>query len=246
MTETFEQEIKIERLGSNSVARQVLYDATRISELRETLFVPEQSNITHLETNITGRAQVAIHLYEGLQVVSKHYHRGGAMASLLGDKYFGVKAERSRSFREWCMLSTMKKQGLPVPAPIAASRSQHGLMYRADLVTEYIDETQTLADWCMRDPVESSEWREIGAVIRRFHNSNVYHADLNARNILIDPGGRISLIDFDKSGFRLMGESWRASNLARFKRSLDKFARQHTGFHFTEANWKSLVSSYSQ
>ncbi len=245
MSGAFEQQVQMVSIGGPGIHRQVLYDASRIQQVSEQLFAPQQFAQLDIDANTTGRAQVVVHLYENRQLVSKHYHRGGMAAALLGDRYLGRSAENSRGFREWCMLSAMQKQGLPVPVPIAASRIQSGLWYRADLVTELIPDAQTLADWLMREPVESAQWRQTGRVIRRFHNSNVYHADLNARNILIDISGQVFLIDFDKSAFRKTGKRWREENLARLRRSLDKFARQHHVFHFSDSDWRVLLAGYA-
>ncbi len=240
MAEPYEQIVRTTRFGK----RQVLYDGARVGNPDESLFCPAAENILDNHANSLGRAQVVLHEYHGMQLVSKHYYRGGMLAPILGDIYFGVRAERSRSFREWCMLSTMRAQGLPVPNPIAASVISSGLFYRADLVTERIQDVETLADRCMVDPVESFVWRKVGETIRRFHDCNVYHADLNARNILIDDSGEVSLLDFDKSGFRLVGDSWKSANLVRLKRSLDKFSGLNAGFHFTDENWKALLEAY--
>ena len=107
--------------------RQVLYDAALVPEPDERLFVPDAADRIEVDQGHVGRAPVIVHRYGELELVSRHYHRGGMMAWLLGDIYFGVRAERSRSFREWCMLSTLHIQGLPVPVPVAASVISSGL-----------------------------------------------------------------------------------------------------------------------
>lgn len=242
-SEEFEQQVRIKHLATSLGTRQVLYDAGRIKNLDPRLFEPDECD--RIENNEVGRAQVIMHRYQNLELVNRHYYRGGWLAFVLGDRYLGRKADASRSFREWCMLSTMLKQGLPVPTPIAASIIQQGFVYRADIVTERIPNVKTLADSCLHGVIDASLWSDIGKVIRRFHDCNVYHADLNARNILIDASGKISLIDFDKSSFRVIGEGWRAANLARLRRSLDKFVRLNAEFNFTESNWQSLVKAYS-
>ena len=246
MTTAFTQQVKMDSLGGGGIHRQVLYDASRIAQLSEALFVPPASANIAVDANTTGRAQVVVHDYEGRRLVSKHYHRGGMVAVLLGDRYLGRRAERSRAFREWCLLSAMKQQGLPVPTPIAASRIQSGLWYRADLVTEYLPDTQTLADGLRAQTLERVVWQQIGVVIRRFHRHNVCHADLNARNILLASTGDVFLIDFDKSGFRKTGRHWRKANLNRLRRSLEKFATREPVFHFSEADWQALMRGYEQ
>jgi 3-deoxy-D-manno-octulosonic acid kinase len=65
-------------------------------------------------------------------------------------------------------------------------------------------------------------WARIGAGIRRFHDHGVIHADLNARNILVDAADTVFLIDFDRAR-RIPGASAQfAANLERLRRSFDK------------------------
>ena len=168
------------------------------------------------------------------------------MATLLGDKYIGSNCDRSRSFREWRLLQAMRTLELPVPVPVAASCTRHGLSYRADLVTIQIQDVATLADHLLQQPCGQATWAAIGGVIRRFHDAAVYHADLNARNILLDAKTRhIHLIDFDKGAFRYLGETWKAANLARLQRSLLKFKSLHRGFNFDTADWNALLAGYN-
>jgi 3-deoxy-D-manno-octulosonic acid kinase len=51
----------------------------------------------------------------------------------------------------------------------------------------------------------------------------VCHADLNLHNLLLDAQSRVYLIDFDRGTRRAAG-AWKAANLARLRRSLDKVA----------------------
>lgn len=225
--------------------RQVLYDTALITEPDEALFEPHSSNVFSGDSEAIGRAAVVMHRYQGLDLVSKHYYRGGLMSRIRKDAYLGTSAERSRSFREWCMLNVMRRQGLPVPVPVAASFTPSGLFYRADLVTVMIPDVITLAEACASGDVDAATWRRIGEVLARFHEHNVYHADLNARNIMLDTEGSIHVLDFDKGCFRHIGDSWRNSNLARLKRSLLKFAERDPAFHFDDADWRSLLAGYS-
>ena len=81
-------------------------------------------------------------------------------------------------------------------------------------------------------------WREIGVCIRRFHASGVWHADLNAHNILMDRVGGIWLIDFDRGERRKHG-AWGQGNLARLQRSLRKL-----GYDDAQT-WQALLQGYA-
>jgi 3-deoxy-D-manno-octulosonic acid kinase len=55
----------------------------------------------------------------------------------------------------------------------------------------------------------------------------------------------VHLIDFDKGRIRYLGESWKASNLARLQRSLLKFRSLNQHFSFEQANWNTLLDGYN-
>ena len=167
------------------------------------------------------------------------------MAALLGDRYIGLNCDKSRSFNEWRLLRHMRELNLPVPLPVAANCTRHGLFYRADLVTRQIHNVVTLADHLMHVECNKEGWQSIGACIRRFHDASIYHADLNARNILLNAGsGDVYLIDFDKGSMRYLGDAWKASNLARLQRSLLKFKSLNQVFHFDQNDWNALLDGY--
>ncbi len=190
-----------------------------------------------------GRAEAVFFNREGLDLVLKHYFRGGMVARFMGDRYLGRKPENSRSFREWELLHKMQAMDLPVPVPVIASVTQSGWFYRADLVMQRI-KGEPMADLLMHDVLEAQTWQAVGRCIKKFHNQNVYHADLNARNILVDEDNKIHLIDFDKSCFRYLGDSWKLSNIARLKRSMLKFQKNTSVFNFREQDWKFLLKGY--
>lgn len=192
----------------------------------------------------SGRARAVFYEYRGLQLVLKHYHRGGMVASLLGDRYLGIDPQKSRAFREWRLLYAMQQLQLPAPVPVAASVVRHGLLHEADLVTLRIPESETLADVLLSRALDETRWRTVGECIRRFHDHGIWHADLNARNILLDADNNVYLIDFDRGRFRYLGESWKAANLARLQRSLLKFRSRHNGFNYNEQAWQALLGGY--
>ena len=119
-------------------------------------------------------------------MVLRHYQRGGAMSRLLGDKYIWQGLENTRAWREWQLLAALWQQGLPVPQPLAAHVIRSGLFYRADLLTVKIPASRSLSDYLLAQPLPAINWQTIGQLVRRFHDANVCHADLNAHNILVN------------------------------------------------------------
>ena len=238
------EDIKIKNIGQN----HILYDAKLIENPDALLFNPDPISSESSKVAI-GRAEARFFSHQSrdglINLVLKKYLRGGMVASLLDDRYFGIKHEHTRSFKEWRLLHQLQVLKLPAPVPVAASATRSGLFFRASLITQEIPNAETLADQLMREGLSESVWQDVGRCIRLFHNNDVYHADLNARNILLSQG-KVYLIDFDKGAFRYMGDSWKASNLARLKRSLLKFKSLNHTFYFDENNWKRLVQGYSE
>lgn len=192
----------------------------------------------------TGRADAVFYHHQELDLVCKHYHRGGMVARWMGDRYFGAKLNNTRAFAEFKLLQHLHQLGLPVPVPVAASVIRQGLFYRADLVTKEISQVTPLAELLMQQAKDETFWRGIGSCIKSFHDHDVYHADLNARNILMGRNGEVHLIDFDKGAVRYLGDAWKTSNLARFQRSLQKHVANEEKFNFTPNDWNALLAGY--
>ena len=222
----------------------ILYDASLITDPDEALFDLEKQSVAAVE-QAEGRGHAVFFTHQGHDLVLKHYHRGGMVASLMGDRYLGSAPEKSRAFREWRLLSHMYSLSLPVPQPVAAHVAVHGIFHRGDLITMRLHDVAPLADCLLSSALEQDLWREIGACIRGFHDARIYHADLNARNILLNPqAGNVHLIDFDKGSIRQLGEGWKVSNLARLQRSLNKFKSMNTSFYYDEQSWQALLDGY--
>ena len=159
-------------------------------------------------------------------VVLRQYLRGGWVAKFIRQSYFFTTVARSRPFREYHLLAALYELGLPVPQPVAAICEHHGIRSTGAIMTVRLSSVQTLAD-ILPGNIGAPEypegfWKSIGKCIRRFHDAGVWHADLNARNILIDAGQQVFLIDFDKAQFTPGKVVNGKGNLERFKRSLSK------------------------
>ncbi|MBG7610081.1 MAG: 3-deoxy-D-manno-octulosonic acid kinase [Anaerolineae bacterium] len=231
----------------------ILYDADVISNPVLEIFDRDchSNNDQSLSSDLSGevgigRAKVVYFHRDNKNMVLKHYFRGGLVATIVKDQYFGTDIEKTRAFREWRLLKEMKKLDLPVPNAIAAHVRLGVLYYRADLITQKIENSKTLSDVLINEAIGDELWKEVGSCIRKFHDKNVYHADLNARNILLTEGGKVYLIDFDNSDFRPGALSWKAGNLARLKRSLLKFKKNEKHFNFCEDDWSFFLEGYNQ
>lgn len=175
--------------------------------------------------------------------VLRHYRRGGLIGKLIRDQYPGISANRSRAMREYALLEQMAAAELPVPKPLAAGFQRRGLFYRADILLQRIDGAGDLFALLSHDALQVSQWRHIGATVRRFHDASIDHADLNIHNILLDRSGQCWLIDFDRGRKRQPG-GWQAANLRRLLRSLRKEKAKQPSLHWQEADWQALLDGY--
>lgn len=186
--------------------------------------------------------------HEPLPLVLRHYYRGGLVARINRDHFFALPGQNCRSFDEFTLLQWMYEAGLPVPRPVAAHCRSSGFWYSADILIEKLPCDGDLFARLKEKPLSAMGWRAVGALVRKFHQAQVFHSDLNCHNILIadtgeQPSPQLWLIDFDKCE-RRPDESWKADNLARLRRSLDKEQDLHTTFYFTPADWQSLLQGY--
>jgi 3-deoxy-D-manno-octulosonic acid kinase len=178
-------------------------------------------------------------------VVLRRYLRGGWAAVISRENYFFTGVSRSRPFREYHLLVELFAQGLPVPQPVAALCQHRGLIATGAIMTMRIAATRTVADMISGDGVDADIWANIGRCIRRFHEVGVWHADLNARNILLDAESQVFLIDFDRArcrpGQRVNGEG----NLNRLRRSLAKLwpANETSALQLA---WTELRAGYDE
>jgi len=174
----------------------------------------------------------------------RHYRRGGLLGRIVEDTYIGRVPTASRAMQEFGLLRWARLWGLPVPRPLVAHYAQvGGFRYKADLITEEISGAESLASALMRRRLDLTTWRAIGEVLHRLHRHQIYHADLNCHNFLIDPQVQVWVIDFDKSRV-LPGNKWKAGNLGRLYRSLKKQASLSEQFSFFDEDWQMLLKAY--
>lgn len=174
--------------------------------------------------------------------VLRHYRRGGWAAPLLGDLYWYTGEARTRAAREFAILCDLWRDGLPVPCPVAARYRRSGVYYRADLLTELIDHATAWSRLLLEGRGRDSQFAAVGAAIRMLHDHDVYHADLNAHNILVDRDERVSFVDFDRARRRSAG-AWRDKNLLRLERSLIKIGEGRADV-YSVSHWRALVTAY--
>jgi 3-deoxy-D-manno-octulosonic acid kinase len=225
--------------------QHILYDAAAITNITPDWFEPAHwRERDALTGEAAGRGTSYFFRAGGGDYVLRHYHRGGMAAALLRDRYlrwFSLK--HTRAWREWDILSRLWREGLPVPRPVAARVIFSGLFYRADIITAKLPVPSTLVELLKTRTLSAAEWQAAGRLIRRFHEAGVYHADMNAHNIVY-AANRLYLLDFDRGRLCPRKSAWQQRTLRRLHRSLLKSARQNPGFHFSGADWETLLQAY--
>ncbi|MDR3446079.1 3-deoxy-D-manno-octulosonic acid kinase [Dyella sp.] len=225
----------------------ILFDATVSPQVEDDWFEPEAwRERGALRQQSGGRGGVAIIDTSAGECVLRHYRRGGMVAKLMGDRYLWNGADHTRSFMEFRLLARIAALGLPSAPPVACRYRRHGLFYSADLITRRITHAQTLAECLASGRLDGEMAELVGALVARFHRAGIWHADLNAHNVLVTDD-ELYLIDFDRGRQREPADSWQQANLQRLRRSLVKLGAASQGEAvFEELLWKPLVYRYER
>ncbi len=225
----------------------ILFDAAVSPQVGREWLTPDywrERGALRLESG--GRGGVAIIDTPAGECVLRHYRRGGAVASLMADRYVWTGASRTRPFAEFRLLAHIAERSLPGPIAVVAGYRRHGLFYSADLITRRIDDAKTLADYISGNRFDREIAEEVGALVARFHREGIWHADLNAHNVMIAPTG-LYLIDFDRGRVREPETGWQQDNLQRLRRSLLKLGAAREGeAAFDHTIWQPLLDRYGR
>ncbi len=202
----------------------ILFDAEHVSDPGAQLFEHDHWSTQGALTEQTGgRGSVLFIEGNGRRWVMRRYLRGGLAALVARDRYLFLGEERTRSFRELRLLAALRQRNLPVPAPVAACYRRGMAAYTAALITERLSGARSLSETLAAGRMNDARWAAIGRCLRRFHDSGVQHADLNAHNVMLGESGEVWLLDFDRGRLREPGP-WHERVLDRLAHSLAKIS----------------------
>ena len=224
----------------------ILYDSDIFTDPNDISFsVKTWANRSAIIGFAEGRGTTFFVDYQSRELVLRHYKRGGKISEFIEDQYLWLGLSYTRAWREFRLLEYMHKYSLPVPKPVAAHVVRDGLLYRADLITQRIRNSHLLLNELKNNTLEQGHWVALGGVIRRFHDRNIEHVDLNVKNILLDEGGRFYIIDFDKCSKRRHSERWKLANINRLKRSIEKTKLVEPSIGLSGQYWDWFLAGYS-
>ncbi|MGY5451311.1 3-deoxy-D-manno-octulosonic acid kinase [Agarivorans sp. MS3-6] len=191
-----------------------------------------------------GRGKTIFFRFQHRECVLRHYHRGGLVSKLSNDRYLYTSLKRTRVWREFSLLMSLKALQLPAPLAIAGRIKRSGMSFQADLILERIDGAKDLAQLLSERRLPLSLWQKVGETIALFHKAGVYHADLNLRNIMVDDQQKVWLIDFDSGRLCRPRKKWQQANIARLYRSLEKEQTKPGYCHWLESDWQYMLAAY--
>lgn len=153
-------------------------------------------------------------------VFVKHYSHGGVLRSITGGYFIG--AGKSRSEVEFEMLETVRQMGINAPRPIAIVR-RGALVYETWLLMEEISETRSLVDLQNDEGDLYDALQSLTKQVLALVKNKILHVDLHPGNVLVEPSGKVSIIDFDKA-VRYHGEEHQLRDLyiRRWRRAVIK------------------------
>lgn len=191
-----------------------------------------------------GRGSVGVIATPIGDLVRRPYLRGGLPRHVVRDRYLWTGAERTRSFREYLITHALYHAGAPVPEPVGACYRRGWFSYRAVLLTRLIPDAETLLNRLLRsrDGIGTLLEKAAGA-IACLHAHRVWHADLNATNLLVDANDEVWLIDFDRAELGAAGPGRLAGNLDRLLRSLRKRLPEPVMAQVEDA-WPDVIAAY--
>lgn len=192
----------------------------------EDLFDPEALTARAGVAAAEGRSALhAVAVGNGIRILVRHYHRGGVLAPLLGDRYRRLGAPRPVA--ELVATEFARSRGVAVPTIAGALVRPAGrCSYRGDLFVVEEPGAVDLLDYVRAERDRRrlrAVLRRTGAEVRRMHEAGIDHRDLNVKNVLVREDGAVMILDFDRARLHpRLGPELRAKALVRLLRSAVK------------------------
>ena len=170
----------------------------------------------------------------------RHYRNGGRI-QVLGDRFFRLR--KLRNIQELETSIRIQWLGIKTPRIIATSAYPSGIFYRADLITEFVQDARELAEILFGNKefsvppadhrIRFQALKCTSRLITKLAEHGIRHPDLNARNILLEQrsqGMEAVLIDLDRCVISKLEIPDHEKKLRqRLYRSIQKLQRTRSG-----------------
>lgn len=206
--------------GPYSVASRVALPeelATRIVHL-----VRSRPEMEQPRGVLAGRGTTTVHEIPELgRVFVKRYAHGGLLRALSGGRFLAFG--RARSQAEFEMLELVRSMGVNAPKPYMFVTCG-SMVYSTWLLMEEIPGTVSLVELSKRDPdAVIDAMKALSEQLMILVKGKVLHVDLHPGNVLVDPSGKVFIVDFDKAHiFRGSNAKLRDLYLRRWRRAVIK------------------------
>ncbi len=185
---------------------------------------------------LRGRGVALVVELSGQRCVLRHYHRGGAVAHALGDRY--LRLAPNRVLTELATSEAARTRGVATPVVMCGTWYDHGLFRRSDIATVYIPSSKDLAAVLFSDvaPPQSAV-AATAHLIRSMLQAGLLHRDLNLKNILI-ADQQAYILDLDRCTLqpRITGDQAGAMRQRLFRSLLKWEHRTGRRVHDTTRN----------
>lgn len=228
------------RLFQNIDKHRNFYSFIDNSVLPENLFAGKQ-----IQTELFGRASVSEISVNGRRCIVRNYKRGGLTGLLLKNRYFRPQ----RFINEFLILKNLEKAGFPTTRPAFLQFRRKGLFYYASLGTLKIENQINFFSYAREIdnlPDFTHKLIRIFELIKKLGDLNIYHPDIQLKNILIsNDTPEIFIIDFDKACFvRNFKCYFVYSMFYRFMRSIKK--HKNINKIFAELDFNFLKTRFDE
>ncbi|MCR9245679.1 MAG: hypothetical protein NXI31_11660 [bacterium] len=146
-----------------------------------------------------GRGGVGVLELGGREIVVRPFRRGGALGSLLKDRYGSTRRVRD----EIETLLALREQGVPAVVPIAAVWKRHGAFWRLRLGTERVPGAMPLPAFLAAEPgLRRRTAVAVGTMLKLAFDAGLRHPDLHLDNVLCaarEDRVRAVLVDLDRA-----------------------------------------------
>jgi 3-deoxy-D-manno-octulosonic acid kinase len=161
---------------------------------------------------------------------------GGLFRHITGKRFLTP----NRTMRELKASAHLISRGILTPEIIAVRLIKEGPFYAIDVISRLIPGAVDLLMYLETVHEDSAELlKKSGMLIRKIHDSGVYHADLHIKNILLDDTKNLWVLDLDKAHqFDRLPGIMKQLNLKRFMRSVKKW--QAKGRIHLPHEWTSI------